>query len=142
MAKRHFDFSTFTIILIMLYQGNNASYIGETTCHLTPRIKEHLENCSKSHIFKHLDKNRNCRELCDNECFETINSTTSSYRLKLNEKMHITWEKLSLDKQAKHVSFSITIQFPIVFFHLIYYCYCFLNHVALILFKIIFNLLM
>ena len=65
--------------------GCNASYIGETTRHLTTRIKEHLETDSKSHIFKHLDTNRKCKELCNAECFEIIDSATSSYRLKLKE---------------------------------------------------------
>ena len=87
----------------------NASYIGETTRHLSTRIKEHLETESKSHIFKHLNINRNCKELCDTESFEIIDSATSSYRLKLKEAMHITWEKPSLNKQVKHVSISITI---------------------------------
>ena len=73
--------------------GCNASYIGETTRHLSTKIKEHLETDSKSHIFKHLNINRNCKELCDTESFEIIDSTTSSYRLKLKEAMHITREK-------------------------------------------------
>ena len=89
--------------------GCNASYIGETTRHLSTRIKEHLETDSKSHIFKHLNINRNCKELCGTESFEIIDSTTSSYRLKLKEAMHITWEKASLNKQVMHVSISITI---------------------------------
>ena len=89
--------------------GCNASYIGETTRHLTMRIKEHLETSSKSHIFKHFGSNRNCKELCDTECFETIDSTISSYRLKFKEAVHITWEKPSLNKEVKHVSISITI---------------------------------
>ena len=89
--------------------GCNASYIGETTRHLTTRIKEHLETDSKSHIFKHLDINRKCEELRNAECFEIIDSATSSYRLKLKEAMYITWEKPSLNKQVKHVSISITI---------------------------------
>ena len=67
----------------------NASYIGETTRHLTTRIKEHSETDSKSHIFIHLNTNRNCKELCDTECFEIIDSATSSYRLKLKEAMYI-----------------------------------------------------
>ena len=87
----------------------NASSIGETARHLTTRIKEHLETDSKSHIFKHLDTNRKCKELCNAECFEIIDSATSSYRLKLKEVMHITWEKPSLNKQVKQVSISITI---------------------------------
>ena len=76
--------------------GCNASYIGETIRHLTTRTKEHLETDSKSHIFKHLDTNRKCKELCNAECFEVIDSATSSYRLKLKEAMYITWEKPSL----------------------------------------------
>ena len=89
--------------------GCNASYIGETTRHLTTRIKEHLETDSKSHIFKHLYTNRKCKELCNAKCYEIIDSATSSYRLKLKEAMYITWEKPSLNKQVKHVSISITI---------------------------------
>ena len=71
------------IVYMFSCRGCNASYIGETTCHLTARIKEHLETDSKSHIFKHLSTNRNCEELCDSECFEIIDSATSSYRLRI-----------------------------------------------------------
>ena len=81
----------------------NASYIGEITPHLTTRIKELLETDSKSHVFKHLDTNRKCKE------FEIIDSASSSYKLKLKEAMHITWEKPSLNKQVKHVNTSIII---------------------------------
>ena len=70
---------------------------------LTTRIKQLLETNSKSHIFKHLETNRKCKE------FEIIDSASSSYRLKLKEAMHITWEKPSLNKQVKQVSTSIII---------------------------------
>ena len=83
--------------------GCNTSYIGEKTCHLTTRIKEDLETDSKSHIFKHLHTKRICKELRDTECFEFIDSATSSYKLKLKEVMHITWEKPSLNKQVKQL---------------------------------------
>ena len=99
--------------------GYNASYIGETTRYLATRMKEHLERDSKSHIFKHLDTNRKYKKLCNAECFEIIDSATSSYRLKLKEVMYITWEKPSLNKQVKHVSISITIYLPIVLLFLI-----------------------
>ena len=72
--------------------GCSTSYIGETTCHLPTRINKHLENDPKSHIFKHLNANKNCKKLCDTECFEVIYSTSSD-RLTLKEAMHITWEK-------------------------------------------------
>ena len=97
------------VVYRFLCPGCNAGYIGETTRHLTTRIKEHLETDTKSHIFKHLNTNRNCKGLCDTECFEIIDSAISSYRLKLKEAMHITWEKPSLNKQVKHLSISITI---------------------------------
>ena len=81
----------------------NASYTGEIPRHLTTRIKQLLETNSKSHIFKHLETNRKCKE------FEIIDSASSSYRLTLKEAMHITWEKPSLNKQVKHVRTSIII---------------------------------
>ena len=63
--------------------GCNASLIGETTRHLTTRIKEHLEINSKSHIVKHPCTCRNFKALRDTEWFEIIDSATSSWRLKL-----------------------------------------------------------
>ena len=88
--------------------GCNASYISETTRHLTTTIKEHLETDSKSHTFKHVGTNRKCKELCNAECFEIIDSAISSYRLKLKEAMNITREKPSLNKQVKDVIISMT----------------------------------
>ena len=96
--------------------GCNGSYIGEKTCHLT-LMKGHLETDSKSHIFKHLSTNRNCEELCDTEFFKIIGSTTSSYRLKLKEVMHITWEKPLLNKQVKYYY-----NHEVTYFLLFYYC--------------------
>ena len=52
--------------------GFNASYIGETTLHLTTTIKEHLKTDSKSHFFKQFSTDKNCKELCDTECLEII----------------------------------------------------------------------
>ena len=101
--------------------GCNASYIGETTHHLTMMIKEHLETDSKSHILKHLDTYRKCEELCNAECFEVIDSATSSYRLKLKEVMHITWEKPSFNKHIKRVRISMSIQLPIVLLFFIFF---------------------
>ena len=34
---------------------------GETTGHLTTRIKEHLETGKMSHIFAHLANNKSCK---------------------------------------------------------------------------------
>ena len=74
----------------------NASYIGETTRHLSTRIKERLETDKESHIFAHLVNNETCKAPIPS-------------RLKLKEAMHIIRKKPLLDKQQKHVSVSITV---------------------------------
>ena len=43
--------------------GFNACYIGETTRHLSTRIKEHLKTDEKSDIFTHLVSNETCKAL-------------------------------------------------------------------------------
>ena len=52
--------------------------IGETTHHLTIRIKEHLATDKKSHVFAH---NENCKELHLKNCFEIIDFASTSFRL-------------------------------------------------------------
>ena len=89
--------------------GCNACYIGETTRHLSTRIKEHLETDKKSHIFAHLVNNETCKALSTENCFEIIDSASTPFKLKLKEAMHIIWKKPSLNKQQKHVSISITV---------------------------------
>ena len=56
--------------------GCSACYIDETTRHLSTRIKEHLEKDKKSHIFKHLYENHNCKSLSTPDCFQIINSAS------------------------------------------------------------------
>ena len=89
--------------------GCNACYIGETTRHLSTRIKEHLETDKKFHIFAHLVKNEICKALSTENCFEIIDFVATPFRLKLKEAMHIIWKKSSLNKQQKYVSISITV---------------------------------
>ena len=87
----------------------NACYIGKTIRHLSTRIKKNLETDKKSHIFAHLVNNETCKGLSTENCFEIIDSTSTPFRLKLKEAMHIIWKKPSLNKQQKHVSISITV---------------------------------
>ena len=68
-----------------------------------------LKNDKKSHIFAHLVNNKTCKALSTENCFEIIDSTSTPFKLKLKEAMHIIWKKPSLNKQQKHVSISITI---------------------------------
>ena len=65
---------------------------------------------TKSHIFfKHLDENHDCKSLHTPDCFQTIDSTSSKFRLKRKEAMHMTWTNPSLNRQLKHVNISITV---------------------------------
>ena len=89
--------------------GCNACYIGETTCHLSTTVEEHLEKEKLSKIFKHLDENNNCKSPSTPDCFQIIDSASSKFMLKLKEAMHITWTKPSVNRQLKHVSISITV---------------------------------
>ena len=76
-------------------------YMGETTRHLSTRIKEHLEMDKKSHIFPHFLNNETCKALSTENCFEIIDSVSTLFKLKLKEALHITWKKPSLNKQQK-----------------------------------------
>ena len=84
--------------------GFNTCYIGETTRNLSTRIEEHLEKDKKSHIFKHLDENHHCKSLSTPDCFQIIDSAYSKFRFKLQETIHITWTKPSLNRQLTRVS--------------------------------------
>ena len=88
--------------------GCNARYIGETTRHLNKRIEEHFTNKS-SHIFMHLQKSQNCKQICNNECFKIIDCANSAFALKVKEAMHIGWEKPSLNVQQMTVQVTITV---------------------------------
>ena len=92
----------------------NACYIVETTRHLSTRIKEHLEMDKMSHIFAHFVNNETCKALSTKHCFEIIYSTSTPFRLKLKEALHIIWKKPLLNKQQKHVSISM---FMFIFMH-------------------------
>ena len=78
------------VIYKFAWPGCNACYIGEITRHLSTRIEEHLEKDKKSHIFKDLNENHNCKTLSTPDCFQIIDFASSKFRLKLKEAMHIT----------------------------------------------------
>ena len=52
--------------------GCNSCYIGKTPCHLSTRIKEHLETDKKSHIFAHLVIDETCKALSTENCFAIL----------------------------------------------------------------------
>ena len=63
----------------------------------------------KSHIYSQLQKNPQCQEKVNSDCFKIIDCASSNFRLQIKEAMHINWEKPELNKQAKHVGITISI---------------------------------
>ena len=84
------------------------SYVGETCRHLHVRINEHFKSKS-SHIFKHLNENPECKQVCDSSCFKVIDSDFSRFRLKIKEAMHIGWINPKLNQQVNHLAVSISV---------------------------------
>ena len=87
--------------------GCIACYIGETNRHFATRIREHLASDKHSHIFKHLRGSENCRSLRSEDCVKILDSTSTSFQLKIKEAMHILWEQPSLNSQVKHLNLSL-----------------------------------
>ena len=83
-------------------------YVGETNRHFATRIREHLSSDKNSHIFKHLRGSENCRSLCSEDCFQILDSASTSFQLKIKEAMHILWEQPSLNSQVKHLNLSLS----------------------------------
>ena len=81
--------------------GCNACHIGQTTRHLSARIKEHLETNKKFHSIAHLVNNETCKVLSTENCFEIIDSVSTPFNLKIKEAMHLIWKKSSLNKYKK-----------------------------------------
>ena len=85
----------------------NASYVGETSRHLSVRINEHLNTDKNSHIYKHLRANEACKDNCSTNCFSIIDTASSKYQLRIKEGLHIDWLKPSLNKQVHCIKISL-----------------------------------
>ena len=81
--------------------GCNSCYIGETTRHLTTRIKEHTTSDKNSHIYKHL-QNANCKSKYTRSCFTILDKANTPFSLKLKEALYIRKYKPDLNKQIQH----------------------------------------
>ena len=95
--------------------GCNACNSGETTRHLSTKIKQHLETDKRSCIFAHIVNNETCKTLGTENCFDIIDSTSNPYRLKLKETIHIILQKQSLKSHQKYVSISISVKWSFIF---------------------------
>ena len=88
--------------------GCNSVYIGETTRHLTTRVREHLCTVKNSHIFKHLKNSASCKDVCNESCFKVLDTAKTYHNLRIKEALHITWERPDLNKQLQHYIVSLT----------------------------------
>ena len=86
--------------------GCNASYIGKTPCHICTHVCEHLVLDNASHVYKHLESSKACRDSRSTECFTVLDSANSSLKIKKKEALHIKWHKHTLIQQLQHVGLS------------------------------------
>ena len=87
----------------------NACYVGRTDRHHTTRVNEHLVSDKNSHILKHLKSNLQCKNACDENCFEILDTANSKYQLKIKEALYINWIKPDLNKQKFHSTITLCI---------------------------------
>ena len=80
----------------------NTRYIGETVCHFSMCINEHLSSDKSSHVFKHLASSSKCKKVALSDCFNIIDSTVTGYQLKIKEALFIDSCKSELNTQVKH----------------------------------------
>ena len=84
--------------------GCNSVYFGETST----RVREHLFTDKNSHVYKHLQSSKTCKDSCDESCFKVIDSAKTFNQLKVKEALHILWEGPNLNKQVQHYNFSLS----------------------------------
>ena len=60
----------------------NSCYVGETSRHLSTRIREHLNRDRTSHIFQHLLQSEACRNSCSAECFRPCPHVYGYFRIR------------------------------------------------------------
>ena len=77
----------------------NASYVGETSRHLSKRINEHYNTDKKSHVYKHLKASLECQRACNEDCFSVLDRASTKHQLRIKEGMYIGWEQPTLNKK-------------------------------------------
>ena len=82
----------------------NASYIGETSRHLSTRIKEHLESDKESAVYKHLHaktrQSRLCKRKSNADSFIILDKAATKYQLRIKEGMYIKRDTPELNKKV------------------------------------------
>ena len=95
------------VVYKFMCAGCNSVYIGETSRHLSTRVREHLFTDKNSHIFKHLKSSSTCKDACGEGCFRVLDSASSHHNLRIKEALHIMWERPNLNKQLNHYNVSL-----------------------------------
>ena len=92
-----------------LCAGRNTCYAGETSRHLSTRVRKHLVSDTACHIFSHLHNSPQFRTLCSDECFNILNQASTTFQLKIKEAIHIQLEKPPLNHQLYHVNLKLSL---------------------------------
>ena len=79
----------------------NSAYVGETSRHLSTRVREHLSTDKNSNIFKHLMSSDKCKKGCNYSCFTILYSANTYHYPKIKEALHIIRGKPVLNKQIQ-----------------------------------------
>ena len=89
-------------------EGCKACYVGETSRHISTRIRGHLhgkgQDLSHFHYFQNSDQ---CRRLSSESCFSILDTAPNRFQLKI-EAAHIRWTKPSLNRQLKHAELTLS----------------------------------
>ena len=96
------------VVYKFLCAGCNACYIGETSRHLSTRVREHLSRDRNSHVYQHLQQSQAYRCLANKSCFSIVDCAPNKLQLMLKEAMHIKWENPTLNKQLKHADLTLS----------------------------------
>ena len=69
------------VVYKFLCAGCNVCYIGETSRHLSTRVREHLSRDRNSHVYQHLQQSQVCRCLANKNCFSIVDCASNKLQL-------------------------------------------------------------
>ena len=84
-------------------------FVGQTSRHLSTRVREHLVCDRTSHIFRHFQNSQQCRALYSDECFSILYHASKTIQLKIKEAIHIQRGQATLNHQLCLVNLKLTL---------------------------------
>ena len=81
--------------------------MGHTHRHHTTRLNEHLGNDKESNVYQHLEKQRLCKRVNDENSFTVLDTAHTQYKLGIKEALYIKWLKPNLNKQKVHTKITL-----------------------------------